>query len=117
MTRVSLESRIFRIGRECYVIYLGNNKDDVRPFLRIGTKPDIPGEVHDWVANTIVPDNHLGNPLIETMDARRFSGRYLGDPEIVVAIGQFFKSFNLSGTEVTDYEHVEKGEGRDIVLF
>ncbi|MCG8452168.1 MAG: hypothetical protein MI717_03170 [Spirochaetales bacterium] len=114
---IAPESRIFRIGRECYVVYLGKERDDIRPFLRIGNARDIPEEVHKAVGTTVVTDDHVGNPLLEILHAPRFSGRYLGDTGVVDAIRLFFESFDLPTDELTDYRQVKDGERRHMVWF
>ena len=111
------ESRIFRIGRECYVVYLGRERDDVKPFLRIGSTWDIPDEVHEAVSTTVITDDHLGSPLLEILAARKFKGRYLGDTAVVETMERFFKSFNLPTDELTDYSSFRDGEGRHMVWF
>lgn len=111
------ESRIFRIGRECYVVYLGKERDDIRPFLRIGNMRDIPDEVHDALSTTVVTDDHVGNPLLEILIAPKFHGRYLGDTNVVAAIRRFFKSFDLPTDDVTDYRKVKDGERRHMIWF
>ena len=111
------ESRIFRIGRECYVVYLGRERDDVKPFLRIGSTWDIPDEVHEAVSTTVITDDHLGSPLLEILAARKFKGRYLGDTAVVETMERFFKSFNLPTDELTDYSSFKDGEGRHMVWF
>jgi len=111
------ESRIFRIGRECYIVYLGKELDDFRPFLRIGNSRDIPDEVHEVLSTIVVTDDHVGNPLIEILLAPRFHGRYLGDTGVVASIRRFFKSFDLPTDDVTDYRKVKDGERRHMVWF
>ncbi len=111
------ESRIFRIGRECYVVYLGKERDDFRPFLRIGNTRDIPDEVHEVLSTTVVTDDHVGNPLIEILLAPKFQGRYLGDTGVVATIRRFFKSFDLPTDDVTDYRKMKDGERRHMIWF
>jgi outer membrane biosynthesis protein TonB len=111
------ESRIFRIGRECYIAYLGNERDDVNPFLRIGNSRDIPDEVHEVVTTTVINNDHVGNPLQEILIAPKFHGRYLGDTGVVATIRRFFKSFDLPVDEVTDFRQVRDGEKRHMVWF
>jgi len=111
------ELRIFRIGRECYIVYLGKELDDFRPFLRIGNSRDIPDEVHEVLSTTVVTDDHVGNPLIEILLAPKFHGRYLGDTGVVATIRRFFKSFDLPTDDVTDYRKVKDGERRHMVWF
>ncbi|PIE04886.1 MAG: hypothetical protein CSA76_01890, partial [Spirochaetales bacterium] len=114
---ISPESRIFHIGRECYVVYLGKERDDYRPFLRIGNIRDIPDEVHQAISTTVVTDDHVGNPLLETINASRFPIRYLGDTLVVREIRKFFQSFDLPTDDITDYRSVKDGEKRHMVWF
>ena len=111
------ESRIFRIGRECYVVYLGRERDDIKPFLRIGSTWDIPDEVHEAVSTTVITDDHLGSPLLEILSASKFKGHYLGDMAVVETMERFFKSFNLPTDELADYSSFKDGEGRHVVWF
>jgi hypothetical protein len=114
---IAPESRIFRIGRECYIVYLGRERDDIRPFLRIGNTREIPEEVHQAVETTVVTDDHVGNPLLEILNASKYHGRYLGDTTVVATIRRFFKSFDLPTDDVNDYRKVKDGERRDMVWF
>ncbi len=114
---IAPESRIFRIGRECYVVYLGKERDDIKPFLRIGNTREIPDEVYEVVSTTVVSDDHVGNPLLEIKNAPKVQGRYLGDTAVVGEIRKFFKSFDLSTDDVTDYRKVKDGEKRHMVWF
>lgn len=114
---IAPESRIFRIGRECYIVYLGRERDDIRPFLRIGNTREIPVEVHKVVETTVVTDDHVGNPLLEILNASKYHGRYLGDTTVVATIRRFFKSFDLPTDDVNDYRKVKDGERRDMVWF
>ena len=114
---IAPESRIFRIGRECYVVYLGKERDDVRPFLRIGNTRDIPDEVHRVISTTVITDDHVGNPLLEILNVPKCQGLYLGDTDVVGIMKRFLKSFDLPTDEVTDYRKVKDGEKRHMVWF
>jgi len=114
---ISPEARIFHIARECYVVYLGTQIDDIKPFLRIGNTRDIPDEVLEVLSTTVITDVHVGNPLLEILLAPRFHGRYLGDTGIVDTISRFFKSFDLPTDDIVDYREVEDGERRHMVWF
>jgi len=114
---ITPESRIFRIGQECYIAYLGNDRNDVRPFLRIGNTKNIPNEVHEVVNTTIISDDHIGNPLQEILIATQFHGKYLGDTGVVATIRRFFKSFDLPVDDVADYRQIKDGERRHMVWF
>ena len=114
---ISPESRIFHIGRECYIAYLGTRVDDIKPFLRIGNMRDIPEEVLEILSTTVLTDDLIGNPLLEISFAPRFHGRYLGDTGIVNTISRFFESFELPSNDIVDYRKMEDGERRHMVWF
>lgn len=111
------ESRIFRIGTECYIVYLGTEIDDINPFLRIGNIPNIPREVHEAVSTTVIAENHVGNPLLEIANVSKFHVHYIGDTGVVLAMKRFFKSFELANAELKDYRGVQDGERRQMVWF
>jgi len=114
---ITPESRIFRIGQECYIAYLGNDRNDVRPFLRVGNTKNIPNEVHEVVNTTVISDDHVGNPLQEILVANQFHGKYLGDTGVVATIRRFFRSFDLPVDDVADYRQIKDGERRHMVWF
>ena len=114
---ISPESRIFQIGRECYIVYLGTQVDDIKPFLRIGNIRNIPDEVLEVLATTVITDDHVGNPLLEILLAPKFHGRYLGDTGVVDTISRFFRSFDLPTDDIIDYREVEDGERRHMLWF
>ncbi|VDB00939.1 hypothetical protein S1OALGB6SA_2031 [Olavius algarvensis spirochete endosymbiont] len=114
---ISPESRVFHIGHECYIVYLGNQVDDIKPFLRIGSTKDIPDEVLEVLSTTVITDNLVGNPLLEILLAPRFKGRYLGDTGTANKISRFFDSFDLPTDDIIDYHKVEDGERRHMVWF
>jgi len=114
---ISPESRVFHIGCECYVVYLGTQIDDIKPFLRIGNTRNLSDEILDVLSTTVVTDDHVGNPLLEILLAPRFHGRYLGDTGIVNTISRFFESFDLPTDDIIDYRRVEDGERRHMVWF
>ncbi len=115
--RINPESRIFHIGRECYIVYLGSARNDYRPFLRIGNIRGIPEEIHNAVSTTVITADHVGNPLVETLNASKFHARYLGDTTVVREIRKFFQSFDLPTDEIADYRSFKDGEKRHMVWF
>ena len=80
--------RVFRIDRECYVIYVGSDDHHVRPFLRIGTSPDLPDRIRPYIGTVVVTDRVTGNPLAEADTVGGAGPRrpeYTGSPELVHA--------------------------------
>lgn len=114
---IAPESRVFHIARECYVVYLGNEQSDIRPFLRIGNSRDLTDEIHKVTSTVVITDNHVGNSLLEILNVPRCHGRYLGDTDVVETMKRFFESFDLPTEELADYRRVKDGEGRHTVWF
>ncbi len=114
---ISPESRIFHIDSECYIVYLGNDLGDIRPFLRIGNSPVLTNEIHKEIATVVITDNHVGNPLLEILNVPKYQSRYLGDTNVVETMKRFFESFALPTDELTDYHRVKDGEKRHMVWF
>ncbi|RLW69382.1 MAG: hypothetical protein B6D68_02110, partial [spirochete symbiont of Stewartia floridana] len=111
------ESRVFHIDRECYIVYLGNELGDIRPFLRIGNSPVLTNEIHKEISTVVITDNHVGNPLLEILNVPKYHSRYLGDTNVVETMKRFFESFALPTDELTDYHRVKDGEKRYMVWF
>ncbi|HKK48353.1 MAG TPA: hypothetical protein VJ932_04610, partial [Alkalispirochaeta sp.] len=80
--------RVFRIDRECYVIYVGSDDHRVRPFLRVGTSPNIPDRIRPYIGTVVLSDRVTGNPLQEADTVGAVGQRrpeYTGSPELVHA--------------------------------
>lgn len=105
------ETRVFRLDTECYIIYLGRNGNDYRPFLRIGNTANLPQQV---IANTysiVITDRLTGNPAFETanisdMDLEEI--RYLGDPDLVERFKTFVRKANLHAEGFEEYHGDEE---------
>ncbi|MFP4612630.1 MAG: hypothetical protein ACLFM5_04505 [Spirochaetaceae bacterium] len=99
--------RVFRLDEECYVIYLGRDVEDYKPFLRVGTARDLPAEVRPLVYSVVVTDLLPGSPLLEQQNVppgfEEF--RYIGDPDTV----ERFKRY-LRHTEVPTVGYQEAHE-------
>ena len=111
------EARIFHIAPECYIVYLGNEQDDFRPFLRLGNSRNLTKEIHNVIEYAVIADNHVGNPLLEIVNCQKFHGPYMGNSEIVAEMRNFFESFDLPSNDITDYRDIQPKEGRDTVWF
>ncbi len=103
------QSRVFHVDRECYVVYLGSHWDDYKPFLRLGTSPDLPPELPPIVSTIVVPDALTGNPLDEPAclagDATPET-RYVGDVETVEHMKSFVgqNTIPIEAIEAIDHE-------------
>ena len=80
--------RVFRIDRECYVIYVGSDDHRVRPFLRVGTSSNLPDRIRPYIGTVVLSDRITGNPLQEAETVGAVGPRrpeYTGSPELVHA--------------------------------
>lgn len=100
--------RVFHLDDECYVLYLGRDAGDYKPFLRVGTATDLPAELRPLVYSVVVTDLLPGSPLLEPLNvppgySEEF--RYIGDPDTV----ERFKRY-LHHTEVPTVGYEEAHE-------
>ena len=112
-----ISQRVFQLGQECYVIYLGSDRDDENPFLRIGNIPDIPEALHKITSRIIITSSFTGNPFQEVEYARRHKLSYLGDVDVIEHFRKFFQSLNLPARDLTDYRQVKNGGNRHTLYF
>jgi hypothetical protein len=80
--------RVFRIDRECYVVYVGSDDHRVRPFLRVGTSPSLPDRIRPYIGTVVLSDRLTGNPLDEATTVGSTTRRrpdYTGSPDVVHA--------------------------------
>jgi hypothetical protein len=78
--------RVFHLDEECYVLYLGRDTEDYKPFLRVGTARSLPEEVRPLIYSVVVTDLLPGSPLCEQENIPPGYGeefRYIGDPDAV----------------------------------
>jgi hypothetical protein len=114
---IDRDNRVFHVDNECYVLFLGSHPDDEQPFVRIGNTSWLYKKIHDQISNVVMTPNYTGNPLLEVELSSDYHGQYLGDPFVVDALRDFFSSFNKENPNISDYNQVKKGEGRDLVYF
>jgi hypothetical protein len=82
-------NRVFHVDRECYVVYMGTEGHDVRPFLRIGTTAFLPEQIKRHIGSVVITDRLTGNFLLEAdcLDPRIIGHiRYVGSPELLDAV-------------------------------
>jgi len=92
------ETRVFRLDTECYIVFLGSNGNDYKPFLRIGNTQDLPQTVIANTQNIVITDRLTGNPALEAaniFDMYLDEIRYLGDPDLVEHFKSFVRKANL----------------------
>ncbi len=92
------QTRVFRLDTECYILYLGKDGTEYRPFLRIGNTPDFPEELKELVYSIVVTDGITGSPLVEAENldlAHTSDFRYIGDPKTVERFKRFLKHLEI----------------------
>jgi hypothetical protein len=116
-TQLPWENRVFRIDRECYMLFLGIDELDVKPFVRIGNSSCLDERILEVISHTVITESFTGNPFGEVGLTHDYNGRYLGEPKIVEVIKSFFNRFHVTDSEVISYSEQEEREGRDHVYF
>jgi hypothetical protein len=111
------KNRVFRIDRECYLLFLGIDELDVKPFIRIGNSSWLDERVLDVISHTVITESFTGNPFGEVGLTHHYHGRYLGEPRIVEVIKSFFNRFHVADPDIVSYREQEEREGRDHVYF
>ncbi len=116
--RSNESQRVFQLGPECYIVYLGSDRDDDDPFLRIGNSPDLPELLHKLTSKIVLTSSYTGNPFQEVEYARRHKLSYLGDVDVIEHFRKFFQGMNLPARDLNDYRQLKaKGENRHTLYF
>ncbi len=113
------QSRVFHVDRECYVVYLGSHWEDFKPFLRLGTSPELPPELPPIVSTIVVPDALTGNPLDEPAclagDATPDT-HYVGDLETVEHMKSFVGQHTIPVEAIEAIDH-EDDDGKHVLVY
>ncbi len=114
------QSRVFHVDRECYVVYLGSHWEDYKPFLRLGTSPDLPPELPPIVSTIVVPDALTGNPLDEPAclagDATPDT-HYVGDVETVEHMKSFVGQHTIPVEAIEAIDREEDDDKHVLVYY
>ncbi|MDR3199995.1 MAG: hypothetical protein LBT68_00940, partial [Spirochaetales bacterium] len=97
--------RVFHIDTECYIIYVGKNPNDYRPFLRVGNSRFLPERAKTLVSVVMITDSLTGNQLIEHENLQiPLTGetRYIGDPDEVAKLKQFLEDNEIPSESYED---------------
>ncbi|MBL8020146.1 MAG: hypothetical protein JNM27_10820 [Leptospirales bacterium] len=79
--------RIFRLDRDCILVFTGKTEVDSRPFLRIGAGSSLPAELLRHIENVVLCEQELANAALElqwmkaTLGAGGESVRYVSSRE------------------------------------
>jgi hypothetical protein len=87
-------SRVYRLDRECYVIYMGKGDRQYRPFLRIGTSEHLPEDIRRHIGSVVLPDRMTGDYFEELDCLEKPITRhmhYVGSPELIKAVRHFIR--------------------------
>lgn len=100
------ERRVFHLDTECYIIYIGKDQDDYKPFLRVGNTAALDQDVKALTYSIVVADALPGSPILERDNLSSIVGdefRYVGDPDTVERFKQFLRhqEFSSDGYEET----------------
>jgi hypothetical protein len=112
--------RVFHIDDECYLLYLGSDRDDDRPFARIGNSRKLTGRMIDNISSIIITDSLTGNPLIEPENINpnaMGAVQYVGDKKTVQNYLDFIHNYNVQDGHISSLEDIKKSHDRAEVLF
>lgn len=97
----SEKDRLFIVDPECFIIFTGEDSLEGKPFIRIGTWPEMPADLIPFIENIIVPDGMTGNPAFEqfNIDVQDLeNNRYIGSENILQRFLNYQKLFGLDLT-------------------
>ncbi len=111
--------RVFRIDDECYIVYLGSDIEDYKPFLRIGNSKKLKDEVISNTHNIVVTESYTGNPVLEPQNLNKLdlhANRYVGEKGTVDRFLKFLENYSIETKNVAHYHDV-KTENHKAMLF
>ncbi len=114
------DERIFRLDDECYIVYIGKDREDYKPFLRIGTTEELPEGIRSLVYSVVVADIFTGSPLVERENFSKLVGtetRYVGDPQTVKRYKKFLRHSELPAAAFEDNGLEQMEEAGVFVYF
>ena len=94
--------RVFRVDRECYIVYVGSDHHLVRPFLRIGTSPNVPDRIRPYIGTVVIADRLTGDLMQEaaTVGPAAVQPNYTASQQMLAAVGPFLTARNVSGRSI-----------------
>jgi hypothetical protein len=118
--KIEIGSRVFHIDNECYIVYLGSDRDDYKPFLRIGNSQSLTQKIIHHVYNIVVTDSYTGNPAIEQGNINKQKpeeNRYVGDRQTVRRFLDFLKNYLPETDKILQYQDIQIKERGAVVSF
>ncbi|HUT66054.1 MAG TPA: hypothetical protein VMZ05_07895 [Spirochaetota bacterium] len=118
--QVEIDNRVFHIDDECYIVYVGTDRDDYKPFLRIGNSSKLTQKIISHVYNIVVTDSYTGNPALEAgnINKRRpKANQYVGDRQTVGKFLEFLKNYIPETDKISQYRDVSIKEHGALASF
>jgi len=114
------EDRVFQIDRECYILYLGFDRDDEKPFLRLGNSRALPPGISDFISTILVADDITGNPMLEPLNLGPHTegpALYLGGRTTLGHYIRLLGDMGVTDARAGTLEKVSSAHDRAEVLF
>ncbi len=117
---ISPKDRVFHIDRECYIIYLGSDPDDYKPFLRIGNSPFLPDIIKKNIYYIVITDSLTGNPLVEPDNINQeniHENKYVGDKKSLSEFFKFLYCFNIKTEGYPISDSLKTNENKAVISY
>ena len=114
------EDRVFQIDRECYILYLGFDRDDEKPFLRLGNSRALPPGISDFISTILIADDITGNPMLEPLNLGPHTegpALYLGGRTTLGHYIRLLGDMGVTDARAGTLEKVSSAHDRAEVLF
>lgn len=118
--QVEIDNRVFHIDDECYIVYVGTDRDDYKPFLRIGNSSKLTQKIISHVYNIVVTDSYTGIPTLEAgnINKRRpKANQYVGDRQTVGKFLEFLKNYISETDKISQYRDISVKERGALASF
>ena len=117
---ISPKDRVFHIDRECYIIYLGSEPDDYKPFLRIGNSSSLPDIIKKNIYYIVITDSLTGNPLVEPDNINlenMHENKYVGDKKSLSEFFKFLNCFNIKTEGYPISDSLKTNENKAVISY
>jgi len=116
----TVKKRVFHIDDECYIIYLGSDPEDYKPFLRIGNSKRLTKEIISNIFNIVITESYTGNPILEPDNLNKddiHGNRYVGDKVVVDRFLKFLGNYNVEIEKINHFTDIKTDNKRAVVYF
>jgi hypothetical protein len=118
--QVEIDNRVFHIDNECYIVYVGTDRNDYKPFLRIGNSSKLTQKIISHVYNIVVTDSYTGIPTLEAGNINKLrpkANQYVGDRQTVGKFLEFLKNYIPETDKISQYRDVSVKERGALASF